>query len=75
MKTKIIMFILLLSITLPLSALTFYKQSRVTVPEWYGIICIDNYLCLEDITKKDEAKKAVWACVTINRTKFVSGTN
>ena len=43
-------------LALPLSALTFYKQTRVIAPEVYGITCIDNFLCLEDIETKDEAR-------------------
>jgi len=54
---KIIISICLILLALPLSALTFYKQSRIVAPEWYGAICIDNYICLEDVTKIDDAKK------------------
>ena len=70
MKTKVIMFIFLLSTTLPLSALTFYKQSRVTVPEWYGVTCIDNYLCLEDIAKKDQAKELYEYALLLTEQRF-----
>jgi len=51
-----VIFSISLLLALPLTALTFYKQSRIVTPEWYGLICIDNYICLEDVTKKDDAK-------------------
>ena len=70
MKTKVIMFISLFSIALPLSALTLYKQSRVTVPEWFGVTCIDNYLCLEDITKKDQAKELYEHALRLTEQRF-----
>ena len=53
---KIFTSIFLILLALPLSALTFYKQSRVIVPEIYGITCIDNFTCLDNIEKKDDAK-------------------
>jgi len=54
---KIFISICLMLLALPLSALTFYKQSRLVVPELYGVTCIDSYICLEDITKTDNAKE------------------
>lgn len=56
MKVKIFISLFLILLALPLSALTFYKQSRVIVPELYGITCIDDFICLENIKKKDDAK-------------------
>lgn len=46
----------LLSLVLaPAGALAFYKPSRVVVPEWFGLRCADDGICIDDEARRGEA--------------------
>ena len=46
----------LVLIASPAIALAIYKPSRVLVPQWFGVTCDRDGICLDDIARLDETR-------------------
>jgi hypothetical protein len=52
MLTRITLIVLLLA---PAAGWVFYKPMRVLAPGWNGVTCISEEVCVEDLTRAEEA--------------------
>jgi hypothetical protein len=39
----------------PVAAWAFFKPVRVIIPEWAGLSCVNDSLCIDDISRSQEA--------------------
>ena len=53
MKNGIITLVI---VTLPIAAWGFYKPMRVLAPEFNGLTCVNEQICLDDISKRETAE-------------------
>lgn len=65
--TIIIISLLFSSILL---TITYFKQSRILLPQWYGLYCIDDHICLEDIESRSEAEALYANALQLITTNF-----
>jgi len=56
---RIYLLVLLLIISIPTAAFSFYKPSRVVIPEVFGMHCLNGSICVEDPATIDFASDLV----------------
>lgn len=47
--------LLLAMLCTPLAAWAFFKPVRVVAPEWAGLVCVNDTLCVDDVSRVQEA--------------------
>ena len=55
-KSRLRLILLIAVLILPLASWTFFKPIRVLAPELNGVTCITNNICVENLSKKEDAK-------------------
>jgi len=55
-KNKLLLLSLFLALVIPLSAFTLYKPIRVITPKLFGVECAEEFICLDDVSKLNEAR-------------------
>jgi len=55
-KNILVRLLLIVLLIAPVGTWVFYKPIRILVPELNGITCINDHICVEDISKEEEAK-------------------
>jgi hypothetical protein len=56
-KIRVFAIVIFLALAIPVAAWFFYKPVRVLFPELAGVVCVNKYICIEDIDKLDVAEK------------------
>jgi hypothetical protein len=54
---KLLKFIGILMLLLPFVAYAFVKPVKIIFPEVTGVKCIEEWLCIDDLSKQKDAKK------------------
>ena len=51
----LIRLLLIVLVSSPLAAWALYKPTRVLAPEWAGVTCVSDHICLDDLAREAEA--------------------
>lgn len=68
MRRTLTLFVVITLFATPLAAWAFFKPVRIIAPEMTGVTCYDDRICIDDVSRIDEARKLYQDAIEFVRT-------